>query len=132
MLRYSEFILENNNQFWNEAEQLKSNFPYVDNNVKDWEYDGKYSALELARYVLADYKEYKKMMFKLLKKHHSDPVAVYRTDGLFGSGKKNKMISVSLNKNYGKKFYMPLKNVVFIGGESEQELIVDSKYMKEE
>jgi hypothetical protein len=132
MLNYSKFLREKKDAFWVEAERLKEKFPYVDNNVKDWEYDGKYSALEMARYIVGDYKKYKTEIDKLIKKHFGNNITVYRTSGLFGTNKKNKMVSVSLNKNYGNKFSIPLKHIVFIGGESEEELIVDSKYMKEE
>lgn len=131
MFSFKDFLFESkNSRFWDEANKLREKYIYISNNVEDWEYDGKYSALEMARYVNSEYKNYKKDIAKLLKKHFGDEVTVYRTSGLFGSGKKSKMVSVSLNSNYGETFIVPTKKVVFIGGESEEELIVDSKDLK--
>lgn len=131
MISFKKFIIEKDDSFWNEYEKIKEKYKYVANNVESWEYDGNYSALEMARFINKEYSNYKKEIQKLLRKFFGDNITVYRTPGKFGSGKNKQMVSVSLNKNYGDEYKIPTKNVVFIGGESEKELIVDSKFLKE-
>lgn len=130
MISFKKYIIEKENLFWNEYQKIKEKYKYVAANVEDWEYNGNYSGLEMARFVNSEYSDYKKEIQKLLRKFFKDNITVYRTPGKFGSGKNKQMVSVSLNKNYGNEYKIPTKNVVFIGGESEEELIVDSKFLK--